>query len=560
MVVKLKPQRVVLLKILLGYFSIILINVCFGQELPPANSDGEIGQLSTRAQTPITIPENTLPPTRETPWRQIDANNPIPIMAYYYIWFDEPSWNRAKTDYPLIGRYSSDDRTVMEKHVQLAKEVGITGFIVSWKSTFKLDNRLEQLMDIAANEDFSLWIIYQGLDFDREPLPLAYIDNDLQFFLDRYANHSVFQMYDLPIVIWSGTWEFTVKEVEEIASGYRNKLYILATERNLKGYSRLAHLVDGNAYYWSSVNPETFPKYLEKLSSFSEKVHEHGGLWVAPAAPGFDARLIGGNKVVERKGGDTLRSQLDTALQSSPDVIGLISWNEFSENTHIEPSENYGTSSLDVLADRHVAAPLPMMDFDSSAPGKAGKTFYSFYVLGGLLIFIASSVLITFLRHVKRGADQVEQDQKLQLEESELNIESEELKSELDNLEPESEPENLEPQPKQEVKPESDSDNLEASLESGPKLESKPNSEESPSGLNNLGSGSEVGTGLQSDSDGLVQNPELESEASESAGSEESKLESEDSNFKPKLEDTELKSKRDLESSPNLDGLDSGLE
>src|SRR5215213_1398445 len=35
--------------------------------------------------------------------------NPIPILAYYYIWFDVKSWDRAKTDIPLLGRYSSDE-------------------------------------------------------------------------------------------------------------------------------------------------------------------------------------------------------------------------------------------------------------------------------------------------------------------------------------------------------------------------------------------------------------------------------------------------------------------
>ena len=33
----------------------------------------------------------------------------VPVLAYYYIWFDEASWNRAKIDYPILGRYASDD-------------------------------------------------------------------------------------------------------------------------------------------------------------------------------------------------------------------------------------------------------------------------------------------------------------------------------------------------------------------------------------------------------------------------------------------------------------------
>src|SRR4030095_6211347 len=97
-------------------------------------------------------------------------------------------------------------------------------------------------------------------------------------------------------------------------------------------------IVEGNAYYWSSVNPDTFPGYAEKLTAMERVVHANGGLWIAPSAPGFDARLIGGTTVVGRKNGETLQIEMSAAFQSSPDAIGLISWNEFSENSHVEPS------------------------------------------------------------------------------------------------------------------------------------------------------------------------------------------------------------------------------
>ena len=70
------------------------------------------------------------------------TTQPDRLFAYYYIWFNAGSWNRAKIDYPLLGRYSSDDRGVMERHVSWAKRAGIDGFIVSWKSTPVLNRRL----------------------------------------------------------------------------------------------------------------------------------------------------------------------------------------------------------------------------------------------------------------------------------------------------------------------------------------------------------------------------------------------------------------------------------
>jgi hypothetical protein len=48
------------------------------------------------------------------------ASSSTPVLAYYYIWYDASSWRRAKTDYPLVGRYSSDDATVVRAQLRLA--------------------------------------------------------------------------------------------------------------------------------------------------------------------------------------------------------------------------------------------------------------------------------------------------------------------------------------------------------------------------------------------------------------------------------------------------------
>jgi hypothetical protein len=285
-----------------------------------------------------------------TPTQELGA---IPLLAYYYIWFGPNSWERAKTDLPLLGPYSSDDRAIMQQHVRSAKAAGIEGFIVSWKSSATLNRRLKQLIEVANQEDFKLLIIYQGLDFSRNPLAVGRIAADLDYFIEQFAENKAFAMFDRPVVIWSGTWKFSPAEVAQVTSTRRDHLLILASERSAQAYQRLADLVDGDAYYWSSVNPETFPNYQAKLDTMASAVHATGGIWLAPAAVGFDARLIGGTTIVDRKDGQTLRAQIDAALKSSPDGIGLISWNEFSENSHVEPSRAYGNRYLDVLGELH---------------------------------------------------------------------------------------------------------------------------------------------------------------------------------------------------------------
>lgn len=336
------------------------------------------------------------------------STDPIPVLAYYYIWFDVKSWDRAKTDYPMLGRYSSDDADVMRQHIQWAQAAGIDGFIVSWKSTEKLNRRLDQLVKLADEANFKLVIIYEGLDFERDPLPPEKIDADLIYFIDLYATHPVFNLFGKPLVIWSGSWKYSAQAIQNVAETKRDRLLILASEKNVEGYQRLADLVDGNAYYWSSVNPATHPGYAKKLIAMGEAVHEKGGVWIAPAAVGFDARLIGGNTVVDRQDGETLRIEMDTAFQSAPDAVGLISWNEFSENSHIEPSLIYDNLYLQVLTEIHTMPASKVSDFDSSGPAGISlgniSQFTALFFLSALITISLLIIVIRINRKNKRKA------------------------------------------------------------------------------------------------------------------------------------------------------------
>ena len=343
-VARLLADRV--LQIILIIFGIIL--TIWGVTL-------SIPKPSSTVKPHLTVPPATISPQLTIqPTVQSTATTPtksVPVLAYYYIWFDPQSWDRAKKDFPLLGRYSSDDADVMRQHIRWAKQAGIDGFIVSWKSTDKLDRRLNQLVKIADQENFKLAIIYEGLDYQRDPIPVNQVDADLNYFIDHYAGQKVFDIFQKPMVIWSGTWQYSPEEIQSVVQAKRGQLLVLASEKNVQGYQRLAKLVDGDAYYWSSVNPDTNSGHEEKLKAMAEAIHQNNGIWIAPAAPGYDSQLLGGSTVVDRKNGETLRQELQAALQSTPEAIGLISWNEFSENSYVEPSQKYGDQSLKVLAE-----------------------------------------------------------------------------------------------------------------------------------------------------------------------------------------------------------------
>jgi hypothetical protein len=195
------------------------------------------------------------------------------------------------------------------------------------------------------------------------------------------------------LVVLTGTSVMTKATVAKIAEPRRKRLFILASDKNIRSYERIADVVDGNLYYWSSVNPHSHNGYAEKLISFGNAVRAHGGIWVAPAAPGFDARLIGGSSSIDRMDGETLRAEWNAAISSRPAAVGVISWNEFSENTHVEPSKAYGNRYLEVLAELTGAASSPSANLDSSEPMGQGGPLRAILAIGFMTGLIVASLV-----------------------------------------------------------------------------------------------------------------------------------------------------------------------
>jgi hypothetical protein len=333
----------------------------------------------------------------------VRAAQPIPAFAYYYIWYQQDSWDRAKTTYPAFGRYSSSDAKVMRRQVALAKKAGIQGFIVSWKSTRRLNRRLATLVRVADAAHFKLAIIYEGLDFDRNPLPVGRVESDLLYFLHRFARKPAFDLEGKPLVVWSGTWEFDRSEIAAVSRLVRDRTLLLATEKSVEDYVRVAKLVDGDAYYWSSVNPQVDRWAGHKLDDMSKAIHNRGGLWIAPAAPGFDARKVGGTRVVPRLDGRTLRTEWRTALASTPDMIGLISWNEYSENSEIEPTVDFGTRYLDVVGDLTGKDFVFHGNFDSSSTRSNAPGYAVPLIVGLATVLLTAAGAVIWRREVRKA-------------------------------------------------------------------------------------------------------------------------------------------------------------
>jgi hypothetical protein len=201
---------------------------------------------------------------------------------------------------------------------------------------------------------FSLWLSYKA---SAVVLPTSYIANDLAYFGSHYGTDSAFDRVQSakPTVIWQGSRKYPVSALQSVTSQYRGKFRILGDETTWS--TARAPYLDGNAYYWSSQNPWSNPQSFQQLAALAASVRATGTnpdgshkVWVAPFTPGYNKSISGGSSCVPRMGGQTVRKIFLGNAATNPDDFGLISWNEISEGSYIDPMTRYGNQDLNALS------------------------------------------------------------------------------------------------------------------------------------------------------------------------------------------------------------------
>ena len=81
--------------------------------------------------------------------------------------------------------------------------------------------------------------------------------------------------------------------------------------------------------------------------------------------------------------------------------MGLISWNEFSENSHVEPSRNYGRRYLDVLAEA-AESPPDVVTFESDSSADEHGTSNGILIVSALGIVTLASSVALIIRSLQR--------------------------------------------------------------------------------------------------------------------------------------------------------------
>jgi Glycosyl hydrolase family 71 len=266
------------------------------------------------------------------------------ILAAYQPWFGKPS-------HINVG-YSSHDRVVLERQIEQAKSLGITGFVVNWYGPGKdfEDRSYAMLQQLASQHNF-----YTALMYDEPEDVSRSTDEtirDLEYAYGHYIGpqaegRSAYLTYEgRPLIfIFPKGGKTDWSKVRAAVNAWNPAPMLIYKDIN----ARAANQFDGFYAWvhpgndgWSKDGKNWGERYLDSFyrsmtSKYSDKVA------VGAAWPGFDDRRASWsrNRHMDSRCGKTFEDSLRFFRRYYNDsrplpFLMIVTWNDYEEGTAIE--------------------------------------------------------------------------------------------------------------------------------------------------------------------------------------------------------------------------------
>lgn len=282
----------------------------------------------------------------------ISAQEPRQVWAYYFGWYTGDSWGDGRLQDRPANPYDSRDGGAIARQISEAQSAGIDAFIAAWYGPANgnlTSQTFNALLDIAAGMSFRA-----GVSVDLgDPGYNATVGDTigtLQYLIGDRVNHPAYLRYNgKPVIYFWNQSRFSVSDWQAIRDQVdpgHNTIWV-AEGTNTAYLSVFDGLYLFNTA-WASSPAST-------ANQWARRVQQAGGTFYTPTVhPGWDESALAAGRPNPtspraRNNGQFLTNSWNGAVSSGANAILIVSWNEYIENSHIEPSQVYGTQSLDVL-------------------------------------------------------------------------------------------------------------------------------------------------------------------------------------------------------------------
>lgn len=269
----------------------------------------------------------------------------------------------ASIYYPLIGPYSLWNPAVIRYQLETAKAAGIQGFFLDWDGQGDFtDLRVPQYLDEAQRLDMKIAICYEEkITFDwRQPdtraEDLADVESDLKYIQQRYMGHPAYMRRNgVPFLYQFNGWGqgktgpkyLTPQEYVQVLATLPEPV-VFGRQGLDPAYSTSAQC----GYLWFSFDPKEIMRFGSDARAMIDKGQME--FFMNFIAPGFNDTGVwgwgGGPRIFERDGLSFLHSTFQHSFDGGPEILQLVTWNDFNEGTCLEPTLQNGFTYMDAFA------------------------------------------------------------------------------------------------------------------------------------------------------------------------------------------------------------------
>ena len=313
------------------------------------------------------------------------AAKDVTVGVQYGTWWTYGAWQRPFTVMPILGNYDSSDMFVVNRHIDMLTGFGGNVFLSFLKDT-KTDSNTSLLFESPLIDDVSIGLVYDvpyrllGEDHGEVNLNHASTKNkfeaDLKYLAQKYfARKNYFRIKGMPAVYlyhagesFSGNVTSRIKEVKDSVrkeTGFEmflvGETVMFDSPRNdrVKPYDAITRFgtfynKDPNSDYPGGINnnENNLKRLYKKWSSYARQLGVH---FIPTAMPGFiSIRPSEKNNPVLPKSTKRFADQLKIGMDFLDDDIRCLfvtTWNDYAENTNIEPTVQEGYDYLKLLRD-----------------------------------------------------------------------------------------------------------------------------------------------------------------------------------------------------------------
>jgi hypothetical protein len=269
----------------------------------------------------------------------------------------------ASRYYPLIGPYDSADPSVIRYHFATMKAAGIEIVLALWYGPGSdTDAVVPLLLEEAQRQGMKLAICYEEkLNFPPYRKPefrgnvVESATADLRYLVQKYGSHPAYLHHAGETVIMQfnsvgaceiGPAYLTPTEWRRVLGAVAEKVLYVRQDLDLAFNPPLA-----GAYVW--LEPAGSGRAAFAQAANQARSAGRLRMFMSSIYPGFDDSGVNGwgagPRVTVRNGLDVLEGTMRDATAGSPDIVQIVTWNDFNEGTNVEPSVEEGFAYLDAI-------------------------------------------------------------------------------------------------------------------------------------------------------------------------------------------------------------------